>query len=104
VVAGDVLATSVTYVDSFGNVRLAGGRADLLDAVGSMVAGAELAIELDGGRLEPLTWQRTFGEVAPGALILYEDSAGNLAIAVANGNAAGRIGLAQGDRVRVRGR
>jgi S-adenosylmethionine hydrolase len=104
VVAGDVLATSVTYVDSFGNVRLAGGRGDLEAAVGPASPGAELAVELDGGGLEPLTWQRTFGEVEPGALLLYEDSAGNLAIAVANGNAAVRVGLAQGDPVRVRRR
>jgi S-adenosylmethionine hydrolase len=104
VVAGEVLATSVTYVDSFGNVRLAGGRVELQAAVGPASPGAELALELDGGRLELLTWQRTFGEVAPGALILYEDSAGNLAIAVANGNAAVRLGLADADQVRIRGR
>ncbi|MEA2673056.1 MAG: hypothetical protein QOI92_248 [Chloroflexota bacterium] len=104
VVSGAVLATSVTYVDSFGNVRLAGGRSDLESAIGSASPGAGLAVELDGGRLEPLTWQRTFGEVAPGALILYEDSAGNLAMAVANGNAAVRFGLAPGDQVRVRRR
>jgi S-adenosylmethionine hydrolase len=104
VVAGEVLATSVTYVDSFGNVRLAGGHADLEAALGPALPGAELAVELDGGRLEPVTWQRTFGEVALGAHLLYEDSAGNLAIAVANGNAAATLGLEPADRVRIRRR
>jgi S-adenosylmethionine hydrolase len=103
VVDGEVLVTRVTYVDSFGNVRLAGGSVDLAAAVGALVPGAELALELDDGRRERLTWQRTFGDVATGALLLYADSAGNLAIAVANGNAAIRLGLATGDRVRVRG-
>jgi len=51
-----------------------------------------------------ITWQRTFGEVAAGAQLLYEDSAGNLALAVANGNAAARLGLASGDQVRIRQR
>jgi len=97
-----VLRTGVVYVDSFGNVRLAGGRAVLAEAFGTMAIGDALAIEWADGPRERLTWQRTFGEVAEGSLLLYEDSAGNLAIAVANGNAAARIGLETGDLVRVR--
>jgi S-adenosylmethionine hydrolase len=104
VIDRDALATSVTYVDSFGNVRLAGAHADLVAAVGAAEPGAELAIELAAGRLERVTWQRTFGEVAPGAQLLYQDSAGNLAIAVANGNAAARLGLEPGRQVRIRRR
>jgi S-adenosylmethionine hydrolase len=103
VVDGEVLVTSVTYVDSFGNVRLAGSHADLAAATRASAPGAALALELDDGRREHLSWQRTFGEVPAGALLLYEDSAGNLAIAVANGNAAARLGLQSGDRVCIRG-
>lgn len=103
-VDGDALRTRVTYVDSFGNVRLAGTATDLAQAVGSANPGAELALELGDGRVERATWQRTFGEVAPGAQLVYEDSAGNLAIAVANGNAAARLGIATGDPVCVRRR
>jgi S-adenosylmethionine hydrolase len=102
VVDGEVLVTSVTYVDSFGNVRLAGGLADLAAVTGAAAPGAALALELDEGRRESLSWQRTFGEAPAGGLLLYEDSAGNLAIAVANGNAATRLGLGPGDRVRIR--
>ncbi|HYK94919.1 MAG TPA: SAM-dependent chlorinase/fluorinase [Candidatus Dormibacteraeota bacterium] len=102
VVDGDALGTRATYVDSFGNVRLAGGSADLVSALGALPAGTELALELEGGRHERVTWQRTFGAVERGGQLLYEDSAGNLAIAVANGNAAARLGLSTGDRVRVR--
>jgi S-adenosylmethionine hydrolase len=96
------LRTGVVYVDSFGNVRLAGGQAELTPALGTIAIGDALEVELAGGGRERLTWQRTFGQVPEGSLLLYEDSAGNLAIAVANGDAAARLGLATGDVVRVR--
>lgn len=102
------LATGVTYVDSFGNLRLAGGSADLAAALGPVEAGAQLAIELpsrDAGpkaHLEPVTWLRTFGDATPGQLLLYEDSAGNLAIAESNGDAGRRLGMAMGARIGIR--
>ena len=101
-VDGDTLATGVVYVDSFGNLRLAGGRADLAAAIGAAAAGTALRIALADGREEPLWLRRTFGEAAPGELLLYEDSAGNLAIAEAHGDAAQRLALLTGARVRVR--
>jgi S-adenosylmethionine hydrolase len=61
-----------------------------------------LAIELAAGHTFQLALRRTFGEATPDSLLLYQDSAGNLAVAVANGDAAGRLGLATGDAVRVR--
>jgi S-adenosylmethionine hydrolase len=96
------LATGVVYVDSFGNVRLAGGSTALADAIGHAAPGTALVAELADGRHEPLTWQRTFGEVAAGRLLLYQDSVGSLAIAESNGSAAVRLGLATGDQVRIR--
>ena len=42
------------------------------------------------------------GKVQVGAMLLYEDSAGNIAVAVAIGDAAASLGLRQGDRVRIR--
>ncbi|HEX3265201.1 MAG TPA: SAM-dependent chlorinase/fluorinase [Candidatus Limnocylindrales bacterium] len=117
------LATGVVYVDSFGNLRLAGGVADLQAALGPVEAGTGLIVDYSaarggfsalaasetgdaaarrGDRWERLTWRRTFGEAAPGDLLAYEDSSGNLAIAVSNGDAASRLGAGTGARIGIR--
>ena len=100
-VAG-TLETGVTYVDSFGNIRLAGSRADVVAAFGELDAGAALRVDAGGEDAVAATWQRTFGEVPVGALLVYADSAGNLAIGESSGNAAARLGWGTGTRVRVR--
>jgi S-adenosylmethionine hydrolase len=117
------LATGVVYVDSFGNLRLAGGVSDLQAALGPVEPGTGLIVDYSaarggfsalaasetgaadarrGDRWERLTWRRTFGEAAPGDLLAYEDSSGNLAIAVSNGDAAGRLGAGTGARIGIR--
>jgi hypothetical protein len=101
------LVTGVTYVDSFGNLRLAGGPAELRAALGDVEPGAGLILELGaagggGRRWEHLRWRRTFGEAAGGELLAYEDSAGNIAIAVSNGDAAARLGAGSGARIGIR--
>ena len=98
----DRLSTAVTYVDSFGNVRLAGTTADLAAALGAVEGGVELRLDLAGGQVEHARWRRTFGEAAPGELLAYEDSSGNLAIAVSNGDAARRLGVDTGARIGIR--
>lgn len=105
------LATGVTYVDSFGNLRLAGGSADLAEALGSIEPGTWLSIELPSGVageaggsacVARARWLRTFGEAAPGELLLYVDSSGNIALAESNGDAALRLGIATGARIGIR--
>lgn len=96
------LATGVTYVDSFGNLRLAGGAADLVASVGPLEPGARLELELVDGHTSPALWGRTFGDVEPGELLVYVDSSGNVAIAESNGNAATRLGGAAGERIGIR--
>ncbi len=102
------LATGVTYVDSFGNLRLAGSPTDLVGALGPLEAGSRVVIELSSGdrgasaRLEPVRWLRTFGDAAAGELLLYQDSSGNLAIAESNGDAARRLSVGTGARIRIR--
>lgn len=116
------LSTGVVYVDSFGNLRLAGGIADLESALGPVEPGTGLLVDYSaarggfsalaasetggasrrGDRWERLTWRRTFGEATPGDLLAYEDSSGNLAIAVSNGNAATRLGAGTGARIGIR--
>jgi S-adenosylmethionine hydrolase len=117
------LATGVVYVDSFGNLRLAGGVADLHAALGPVEPGTSLMVDYSaarggfsalaesetgagaarrGDRWERLTWRRTFGEASPGDLLAYEDSSGNLAIAVSNGDASNRLGAGTGARIGIR--
>jgi S-adenosylmethionine hydrolase len=84
----------VLHVDRFGNlitnVRMA--RAGASD-------GGELVIEAGGARIEGL--RRTFGEVAPGALVAYVGSSGYLEVAVRGGNAADVLRLDVGDTLVV---
>ena len=97
----------MTYVDSFGNVRLAGDRDDLSAAFGALGDGAPLSVEFGaadgtGEVLEQTRFGATFGTVAIGASVLYVDSLGNLAMADYQGNLAGRLGIGPDRPVRVR--
>ncbi|MFL5685133.1 MAG: S-adenosyl-l-methionine hydroxide adenosyltransferase family protein [Chloroflexota bacterium] len=94
---GRALETAVLLVDSFGNARLAGQPADLVRAAGGeltpgrrfRVAGGSIA---EGGA--EVAWHTTFGEVAPGEVLLYEDADyGGLGISVNQASAAERFGL-----------
>jgi hypothetical protein len=95
------LATGIAYVDSFGNLRLAATVADLASALGQVEPGTALELDVDGARARA-SWRRTFGEAAIGELLAYEDSSGDVAIAVANGNAAERLAVERGARIGVR--
>lgn len=109
VVRGGALETVVVYVDSFGNLRLAGEPTDLHRALGTLEPGQRLAVEIagaGGGRatLDAATFQPTFGHVAVGDPLVYVDSSGRLAYADNQGNAAARLG-AEADRgVTIRAR
>jgi S-adenosylmethionine hydrolase len=97
-VSEGLLRTSILYIDSFGNVRLAGEPADLVQAVGNLDEGHRLSIELartDGApRTLEATWERTFGRTPIGATLVYQDSFGQLSLADNQGDIAGRLGLA----------
>jgi S-adenosylmethionine hydrolase len=81
------LGSSVVYVDTFGNVKLAGLRADLEAAVGALHPGDPLRLVI-GGRPIDTTWQATFGDVSIGETLVYEDSYGRLCLAASQANAA----------------
>jgi S-adenosyl-L-methionine hydrolase (adenosine-forming) len=92
------LELNVIYVDTFGNVKLSGLTNDLVEALGSLSRGEELLVEVGHGskpKSHDLKWTSTFGDVAPGEPLLYEDSYGRLCIAVNQGNAARQLGLVE---------
>ncbi len=86
-------------VDRFGNVALDVSHAQL--AGSGVKLGHPVRVTLSGGETETVPFLRTFAEAAPGSLLLYEDAARRLAIAVSHGDAAERLGLVVGDGVRI---
>ncbi|MES2209644.1 MAG: SAM-dependent chlorinase/fluorinase [Chloroflexota bacterium] len=101
------LETTVLFVDSFGNLRLAGLPRDLEAAIGPLASGRPLVADFaahDGlpAVSETLPWSRTFGERPLGTALVYENSFGHLAIADNQGNAAARLGIDVDRPVRIR--
>jgi S-adenosyl-L-methionine hydrolase (adenosine-forming) len=92
-----VLDTEVLAVDRFGNVQLAARHSDL-EAAG--LAGGPVEVGA-ADRTYRIMLASTFGDVAPGDLVAFVDSAGHLAIAVNGGAAATELRLAPGDAVLV---
>jgi S-adenosylmethionine hydrolase len=89
----------VLTVDHFGNVQLT-APPERLDPLGSTVrVRPGRAGSTDDG------WTavrgRTFGDVPVGALVVYVDSAGLVAVAVNGGRAADLLGVVPGDLLRV---
>ena len=102
-----VLQSAIVYVDSFGNLRLAGATEDLARAVGELAPGRQLRVEFGGTNghdpiVETVPWARTFGEIPVGRSLLYEDSFGRLAFADNQADAARRLGAAVDRPVTIR--
>ncbi len=88
----------VVSVDRFGNVQL---------SIPSQAAtelgisfGSSLIIRCNRRELSA-PYLQTFGSAAPGDLIAFTDSAGLISLAVSSGNAAERLSLPPGARVRI---
>jgi S-adenosyl-L-methionine hydrolase (adenosine-forming) len=92
------LRTTVTGVDGFGNVVLAGAQADL--GAAGLTLGQPVAARTAARRVTGVV-ARTFADVARGQLLVYEDAGGALAIAVNGGDAAALLGVRSGDEVRL---
>ena len=98
------IETVVTYVDSFGNLRLAGGATELSSAFGEITDDTPLVIEFMGDQApirEETRYGTTFGVAPVGAPLVYLDSLGNLAIADNQGNLAARLGIGHDRPVRI---
>ena len=96
------LETAVVYVDSFGNVKLAGEPADLAAALGPLQPGDLLALAWINGsdaRTAEVPWAETFGSVPTGAPLVYEDSYWRLCLAANQASVAALLGLRDGLRL-----
>lgn len=91
---GDGGAGEVVHVDTFGN---------LFTSFRGDVAPGAWEVETGGG-LYPVSGGRTFSDVAPGALVLYAGSGGQVELAVRDGSAAALTGASRGSRFIARRR
>src|SRR5205085_262850 len=87
------LVAHVMIVDGYGNVQLDATPGDL---------GGRLGRAVEVGEGHSARYLRTFADAEPGELLLYEDAAGMLALAVNGGEAVGALGgPTPGDEVRL---
>lgn len=100
-VTGGRIETEVTYVDSFGNLRLAGGRDDLAAAFGQVAEGDRFGVTIGSKPAGHAVFVRSFGHVAPGGMLLYVDSTGDLALADNQADLGARIGADAGLPVKL---
>jgi S-adenosylmethionine hydrolase len=101
-----VLQSGVLAIDAFGNVDLAGTRADLEIVLGGVRGGDELLVQwwIAGGasREAVVPWAVTFGDVGPGEALLYDNALGRLSLAVREGSAADTFAMDLDTIVNVR--
>jgi S-adenosylmethionine hydrolase len=93
-VAGGVLHAHVLHADRFGNVML-DARRDDLEAL-ALRQGDAVTVNGAGA-----AYATTFDDVAPGGLLLYEDSYGAPSLAVNRGSAMDALGLELYARVQI---
>jgi S-adenosylmethionine hydrolase len=95
----EALETAIVYVDSFGNIKLVGEAADLEAAVGPLAPADELRLrwsDESGAREAVVPWVETFGRVARGAPLAYEDAYGRICLAANQTSGADVLGLREG--------
>jgi S-adenosyl-L-methionine hydrolase (adenosine-forming) len=93
-----LLRATILYVDRFGNIQLNLSREHAETA--AIGAGMRIELQLPLERYYALA-TRTFADARAGELILYEDSYGNLALAITGGDAAQMLQAKPGDEVTI---
>jgi len=94
----EVIAHAI-HEDGYGNVTL-NLDAEML-AGGPVRPGEGLEVRAPDGSFEA-TWARSFADVGPADVLLFEDSSGALALAVSGGSAAGLLDLRPDSEVTLR--
>jgi S-adenosyl-L-methionine hydrolase (adenosine-forming) len=95
---GEIVAHAI-HEDGYGNVTLDVDVSMLADA--PVRPGEALEVHAPDGRFEAV-WARTFADVGPADVLLFEDSSGALALAVSGGSAAGLMDLRPDSEVTLR--
>ena len=72
-----------------------------IDGFGNVITNAELPAGPARINGRDIVVGRTFGDAPPGGLVIYEDSAGDVAIAVNGGSAAELLNVRAGDELRL---
>ncbi len=93
-----VVIARVTGIDTYGNLSLDADHRDLKRA--ELKIGGRIAVRY-GSRRATGVLARTFADVQPGSLLLFQDAGGSLAVAVNGGDARALLGARQGDELRV---
>ena len=92
------IRATALYVDRFGNIQLNLTSADL-EQVG-IVPDTKVEVEVRFERYFAVA-ARTFADVRPGDIVLYEDAYRNIALAINQGNAAHMFSARVGEEVRL---
>jgi S-adenosylmethionine hydrolase len=92
------IGATILYVDSFGNIALNLTREHATQV--GIVPGTQVELELGGERVFVVS-ARTFADARPGDIILYEDSYGNMSIAVSGGDAGEMLHARPGQSLRL---
>ena len=92
------LVAHVVSSDTYGNAVLDAAHRDLVES--GLRLGDPIAARAGSRRVRGVV-ARTFADVGPGILLLYEDASGALALAVNGGDAAALLGVRAGDEVRL---
>src|SRR4051794_35622866 len=95
---GEVAAHAI-HRDGYGNVTLDLDSSMLAD--GPIRPGDALEVQAPDGRFRAL-WARTFADVSPAEVLLFEDSSGALALAVGGGDAGGLMTLSMDSEITTR--
>ncbi|MBA2642457.1 MAG: SAM-dependent chlorinase/fluorinase [Actinobacteria bacterium] len=96
--AESAAVATVLYIDSFGNIALNLTRGDVERI--AIAPGTRVELELAGEGYYAVM-ARTFADARPGDVILYEDSYGNMSVAISRGNAARMLHVVPGQRIRI---
>ncbi len=97
---GRTLIAHATYIDRFGNITLDVDH-EQLTAMGLRL-GEAVVVAPEDGHWRPAQYARTFADVEPGELMVYEDASRSLAVAVSHGDAAQRLGAVNDTELRIR--
>ncbi|HEX8103318.1 MAG TPA: SAM-dependent chlorinase/fluorinase [Solirubrobacteraceae bacterium] len=115
---GDALVAHAVLADGYGNVQLDATVADLAGLGVKLGGVVEVSARrpaaprrttltaadavAEGAPARQVRFARTFADVGPGEVLLYEDPSRVLALAVNGGDAAAAFGVRPGDEVRLR--